>query len=440
MADDSMHPATDDIEALRDRIAELEAELREERASRKLIESVSGEPAEGGRGESDQALSASEQRIRAEIQRREQVQTALEDSEALYHSLVEHLPVSVYRIDRDGRITFGNSAYLKDIGRSLPELLGKTVFDLFPEAEARKYHADDQRVLQQDQPFHAVEEHYVRGERLYVEVLKCPVHDHEGRVVGVQGLYWDVTARKQAEEQLQKTMSELEQSNKELQRFAGVASHDMHAPLRRIVTLGAMLQEQYASQLDAGGRELLSFIVSCAEHMQELIDDLLTHSRVGTSQKPLELVDCEATFKKAQSNLAVLIDEASAQIQVQQLPTVMGNKVELVQLFQNLVGNAIKYRGEADPLVDVSAESQGEEWLFRIQDNGIGIPQKDHSKIFEAFKRLHGDDKYPGTGIGLATCKKIVERLDGKIWVESCDGGGSVFIFTLPQRGLAKPE
>jgi PAS domain S-box-containing protein len=384
------------------------------------------------------AQKRAEEQLRTAIADLDRSNKALIESEALYFSLVEHVPVSVYRIDLDGRLTFGNSAYQKDLGRPLEELLGKTVFDLFPEAEARKYDADDQKVIESDKAFHAVEEHYVRGKQLYVEVLKCPVHNHEGRLVGVQGLYWDVTARKRTEEQLRKTMTELERSNKELQQFAGVASHDMHAPLRRIVALSAMLKEQYANQIDANGHELLGFVVAGAEHMQELIDDLLAHSRVGTSHKPLEAIDCDSTVRKARSNLAVLIDESAAEIHVARLPTVMAHEVELVQLFQNLIGNAIKYRGEVTPGVDVSAESHGDQWLFRVKDNGIGIPREHHAKIFEAFMRLHGDDKYPGTGIGLATCKKIVERLDGRIWVESHESDGSVFVFTLPRRGLSE--
>jgi len=361
---------------------------------------------------------------------------SLRDAEALYHSLVEHLPICVYRIDLDGRITFGNSAYLNDVGRPLDQLLGKTVFDLFPEEQARKYDADDRRVMETGEVFHDIEEHFAHGEKLYVEVLKSLVHDHEGRPVGVQGLYWDVTARKRAEEQLQKTMSELERSNNDLQQFAAVASHDLHAPLRRISTVSQMILEQNAGQIDTAAREMLGFIASGAEQMQELIEDLLAHSHVGALNKPLELVDCDLIVKKAISNLDVSIRESGAQVQVGPMPTVMANKVELVQVFQNLVGNAIKYHGEAMPRVDVHAESRGDEWLFHVKDNGIGIPPEHCGKVFEAFHRLHGEEEYPGTGIGLATCKKIVERLDGRIWVESQEGAGSEFLFTIPQRGL----
>ena len=356
---------------------------------------------------------------------------ALQDSQAMYHSLVEQLPACVYRIDLDGRLTFGNSAYLKDVGYSLDELVGKTVFDIFPEKEARKYEADDRWVMDSGMVFNDVEEHVVRGEKFYVEVLKSPVYDHEGNPVGVQGLYWDVTARRRAEEQLRKTLTELERSNKELQQFAAVASHDMHAPLRRLMTLSQMIQGQCQDKLDADMCELLGFMQSSVEHMQELIEDLLAHSRIGASDKPLEPVDCNSVVKKALSNLSVAIQEAGVKVEVDELPTVIASRVELIQLFQNLIGNAVKYRCQHSPRVRIRTEPQEGQWLFRVKDNGIGIPKKDHDRVFETFQRLHSDDHYPGTGIGLATCKKIVERFDGRIWVESRVGEGSEFLFTL---------
>ncbi len=361
---------------------------------------------------------------------------ALQDSQAMYHSLVEQLPVCVYRIDLEGRLTFGNSAYLKDVGRSLDELVGKTVFDLFPEEEARKYDADDRWVMDSGMVFQDVEEHCVRGEKLYVEVLKSPVYDHQGNRVGVQGLYWDVTARRRAEEQLQKTLAELERSNKELQQFAAVASHDMHAPLRRLATLSQMIQGHCRGKVDAAIGELLEFMGSSVAQMQELIEDLLTHSRVGAANRPLEPVDCNSVVSKALSNLSVAIHEGDVEIDVGELPTVVANRVELIQLFQNLIGNAVKYRSRNNPRVEVRMECQDGSWLFRVKDNGIGIPEKDWDRVFEAFQRLHGDDQYPGTGIGLATCKKIVEHLDGKIWVESHEGEGCEFLFILPVKSV----
>lgn len=439
MAEDTDDRSTDDVETLRARIAQLQTLLGEEQAKRQRAEEARQKARSGPDAHvPDRAPDPTEpdRRVQEEIKKRRRVKVALRDSEALYHSLVENLPICVYRIDLEGRVTFGNSAYLEDLGRSLDELLGKTVFDMFPEEQAKKYDADDHRVIETGQAFHDVEEHYVRGEKLYVEVLKSPLHDHEGQTVGVQGLYWDVTARWRAEEQLRKTLAELERSNTDLHQFAGAASHDLHAPLRRIITLAEFIRDEWETRLDAETQQYLAFIVSSAEQMQELIHVLLAHSRVGAMDEPLEQVDCDSVLQKALSNLADSVRESGAQVQVGHLPQVMANRVELTQLLQNLIANAIKYCGEEPPHVNVHAESRKDDWLFRVADNGIGIAPEHHEKVFEAFHRLHGEEKYPGTGIGLATCKKIVERLDGNIWVESELGRGSTFLFTLPRRGL----
>jgi len=378
------------------------------------------------------ARMESERQLHEAKTKLEQSHRALFDSQALYHSLVEHLPVCVYRIDTEGGITFGNSAYLNDVGHTLPELLGKTVYDLFPAQEAEKYDADDRRVLETGEVFHDIEEHDVRGQRLYVEVLKSRVHDHQARPIGVQGIYWDVSARKHAEDQLQRTMAELERSNKELQQFAAVASHDMHAPLRRLAMISQLIQGQFGESVSQELGELLGFIVTSVEHMQELINDLLAHSRIGATDKPPEPVDCQSVVKKAVDNLGPAISESGAELAIGQLPKIVAHRVELVQLFQNLIGNAVKYHGSDPPRVEVCAEPVESQWLFRIKDNGIGIPEKDRETVFDAFRRLHDDERFPGTGLGLATCKKIVEHHDGRIWIESCEQAGCEFLFTLP--------
>ncbi|MFV1964603.1 MAG: ATP-binding protein [Pirellulaceae bacterium] len=443
MAGHAPRDHAEENKALRARVAELETQLAE--ANARLRHEASEpfrESAEPTTLELQRAVPRSDaaDETAARSRDRQQVEVALEDSITLYHSLVEHLPVCVYRIDLDGRLTFGNSAYLRDVGRPLEDLLGKTVFDIFPEEEAHKYAADDGWVMETGQDFHDVEEHDVRSEKLYVEVLKSRVHDHQGRPVGVQGLYWDVSARKRAEEQLQRSMAELERSNKELQRFAAVASHDMHAPLRRIVTAIQRIQEHCCGRVDAETSEYLEFIVSSVDHMQKLIDVLLAHSRIGAADRPLELVDCGAAVSTALMSLEPSICECGAEVSVGDLPTLVANRVEMVQLFQNLIGNAVKYHCQGTPFVDVQAEPDENHWLFRVKDNGIGIPGKDCERIFEAFQRLHDEGKYPGTGIGLATCKKIVEQLDGKIWVESRPGEGCEFLFTLPARPAPSPS
>ena len=210
---------------------------------------------------------------------------------------------------------------------------------------------------------------------------------------------------------------------------------------RGVVAFGRLIHERKKRLLDDEGREWISYMVSSVVHMQQLIDDLLAHSRVGASSKPAERVDCDSVVRNAMSKLADAIEESDAELRVGQLPTVTANRVELVQLFQNLIDNAIKYRGNTRPLVEISGERQGDVWLFHVKDNGIGIAREYQEKIFEAFRRLHSDDEYEGTGIGLAICKKIVERLGGRIWVESEVGQGTEFLFTLPiSSGFDKTE
>jgi len=206
----------------------------------------------------------------------------------------------------------------------------------------------------------------------------------------------------------------------------------MHAPLRRIVDFGGLVQANKANLLDDEGREWIEYMVSCAKRMQQLIDDLLAHSRVGASSKPPERIDCQSVVRIAMSNLADVIQECDAELLIGQLPTVMADRVELVQLFQNLIGNAIKYRRDIRPLIEIGASRHDDVWQFHVEDNGIGIAREHHEAIFEAFRRLHSDEEYAGTGIGLATCKKVVERLGGRIWVESKSAQGTEFVFTLP--------
>jgi light-regulated signal transduction histidine kinase (bacteriophytochrome) len=206
----------------------------------------------------------------------------------------------------------------------------------------------------------------------------------------------------------------------------------MHAPLRRIVDFSQLIQERKSDLLDDEGKEWIGFIVSCAVQMQQLIEDLLAHSRVGASSKPAELVQCDSVVRDVTRNLADAIQESDADLRIGQLPAIMANRIELTQLFQNLIGNAIKYRENARPIIEIGADRLGDVWQVHVKDNGIGIAPEYHKAVFETFRRLHCYEEYPGTGIGLATCKKVVERLGGRIWVESKLGAGTEFLFTLP--------
>jgi light-regulated signal transduction histidine kinase (bacteriophytochrome) len=232
---------------------------------------------------------------------------------------------------------------------------------------------------------------------------------------------------------LQQLNQELVRSNQELEQFSYIVSHDLQQPLQGVLGFAKILQMKYQTQLDEEAIEYILRIVGAGERMQDLIQELLAYGQV-TATFPLVPVDCNVVREKAIANLQLIIAERSAQLTGSELPTVMGNETQLVQLFQNLISNALKFpRPHVTLEIEISAESNAGVWLFRVQDNGIGIEPQDCDRIFELFQRLHPDREYPGTGIGLATCKKIVERHGGQIWVKSRVGLGSQFYFTLPE-------
>lgn len=228
---------------------------------------------------------------------------------------------------------------------------------------------------------------------------------------------------------------ELARSNNELQQFAYIASHDLQEPLRMITSYLQLLERRYRGQLDADADDFIQYAVDGALRMRTLINDLLTYSRIGTRGQSFELTDSSAALKRAIANLEVAIAESNAIITYADLPQVQADPTQLVQLFQNLVSNALKFRSESSCLVEVTAKQQENAWLFSVKDNGIGIDPQYTEQIFIIFQRLNNRTDYPGTGIGLAVCKKIVERHGGSIWVESAFGEGATFHFTLPAAG-----
>ena len=242
----------------------------------------------------------------------------------------------------------------------------------------------------------------------------------------------EVGERKRAEERLRRMLQELERSNRDLEQFAYVASHDLQEPLRMVASYVQLLARRYQGKLDKDADEFMAFAVDGALRMQLLIDDLLLYSRVSRRTEPFEPVDCGALLDRVLRYLARPIEESGGAVTREALPTVAGDPSQLGQVFQNLVVNAIKFHGDEAPRVHVSAERKGGEWQFCVRDNGIGIEPQYLDRIFVIFQRLHPKDKYPGTGIGLAICKKIVEHHGGRIWVESTPGKGSAFYFTVP--------
>ncbi|RZN33942.1 MAG: HAMP domain-containing sensor histidine kinase [Methanosarcinales archaeon] len=256
----------------------------------------------------------------------------------------------------------------------------------------------------------------------------------------VEELEEQITRRETAEEELKQTVTDLRRSNAELEQFAYVASHDLQEPLRMVSSYMQLLSRRYKGKLDSDADDFIGFAVDGAKRMQTLIQDLLVYSRVGTRGKPFEPINCEDVLEQVLSNLEVTIRDSSAVVTHDTLPTIAADDTQLVQLFQNLLSNAIKFQGKEPPHIHIAAEQKEKagEWLFVVADNGIGIAEEFFERIFVIFQRLHGRDEYSGTGIGLAISRKIVERHGGKMWVESEQGKGTTFYFTLPTRFFHK--
>jgi light-regulated signal transduction histidine kinase (bacteriophytochrome) len=250
---------------------------------------------------------------------------------------------------------------------------------------------------------------------------------------GVCSLHRMDTKRREAEHGLKETAAKLARSNADLEQFAYVASHDLKEPLRAISGSVQILQEQYKHQLGGEADEMIKHTVDGATRMQKLIDDLLTYSRLTTREAPFQPTDCSLLLQEVLSNLETAINESKAVVTLDPLPTVNADRTQLLQVFQNLIANGIKYRSERTPKIHVSAEENEHEWIFSVHDNGIGIAPQYADRIFRIFQRLHTRKEYVGTGIGLAVSKKIVERHGGRIWVDSEPEEGSTFFFTIPK-------
>lgn len=236
-------------------------------------------------------------------------------------------------------------------------------------------------------------------------------------------------------EELLERNRELSQSNAELRQFAYVASHDLKEPLRMVASFTQLLERRFRDRLDDEGREYIRFARDGAERMQALIDALLTYAQVSTKARPLEPVPCQDVLDEVRASLQVALRDADGRLEIGALPIVMADRIQLGQVFQNLIANALKFRApERPPVVQVSARGpDAEGWTIAIADNGIGIPDASRERVFGMFQRLHEPGRYPGTGIGLAICKKVVERHGGRIWIEGTDRGATV-LFTLPER------
>jgi PAS domain S-box-containing protein len=368
-----------------------------------------------------------------EITQNKRIEVALRDSEQRLQAILDNSTAIIFMKDTQGRYLMINHRYEVLFHLDRDEIKGKTDHDIFPKAIADAFQANDREVMAAGT---ALEKEEVApledGLHTYIS-LKFPLFDPEGNVYAVCGMSTDISDRKAAEVELQRQQEELARSNADLQQFAYVASHDLQEPLRMIISYLELLERRYGGQLDARADQFIGFAVDGAARMQALINDLLNYSRVGTREQPFVPVDCEQVLHNVLRNLQVAIADSQAVITHSPLPQVQADVTQITQLFQNLIGNAIKFRSEDPPQIQIEVEQTDEHWLFSVRDNGIGIEEQYLDRIFVIFKRLHSRIDYPGTGMGLAICKKIVERHGGNLWVESVPSEGSTFYFTLPK-------
>jgi PAS domain S-box-containing protein len=361
------------------------------------------------------------------------IEDALTNSEIRYRRLFETAQDGILILDAETeQITDVNPFLIDLLGYPKEEFLGRKIWEIgaFRDEEASRA---------------AFSELQKKG---YVRYDDLPLQTRDGRLIEVEFIsnsylvehhrviqcnIRDITDRKRAEETLKEYAVNLKRSNEDLERFAYIASHDLQEPLRNVISFSQLLSRRYKGKLDPDADEFIAYMVDGAKRMENLVGDLLEYSRISSRAEPFNPTFCEEVVEKVLQNLYFQIQESNAVIKTESLPVVSADPAQLSMVFQNLIGNAIKFRRNEPPYIHISSEKVDGMWKFAITDNGIGIDPAFNDRIFEIFQRLHTREEYPGTGVGLAIVKKIIERHGGKIWVESEIGKGSTFYFTLPE-------
>jgi PAS domain S-box-containing protein len=385
-----------------------------------------------------------------EITEQKRAEARLQETTMLQQAILDSANYAIMSTDADGVLRLFNKAAEQQLGYRAEEVIGKLIPTVFHDpweiaARAAELAAERGEPLQSEadvfihDPGQGIPEErewtFIRkdGSRYPVRLSISGVRDATGHLHGFMGIAADITEEKAAEEALARQTEELRRSNAELEQFAYVASHDLQEPLRMVVSYLQLLERRHSQHLSPDAHEFIGYAVDGARRMQALINDLLDYSRVGTRGKAFGPVDCDKVVRNALRNLQVAVEEVGAEVTVETLPTIQGDVSQIGRLFQNLIGNALKFHGADAPVVRVGVEERNDSWLFSVRDNGIGIAPEHQERIFAVFQRLHSRTEYPGTGIGLAICKKIVERHGGQIRVESAVGQGSTFTFSIPK-------
>jgi PAS domain S-box-containing protein len=370
----------------------------------------------------------------------------------LLHSVVEGTSDPIYIRDLEDRFILANSACAKLYHRSENDMVGIRLRDLMPEGPYRVIADSDWEIMRMGTTRTVEEIAELDGvDRIFL-TTKGPYRDADNKTIGTIGIARDITelrkldearlevlthdirGRKTAAEHLANTVAELKRSNDELEHFAYIASHDLQEPLRMVASYTQLLAERYKGRLDADADDFITFAVDGAIRMQQLISDLLAYSRAGANVGELHKISGERALNVALVNLHAAIAESGATITHDALPDITMDELQLTQIFQNLLGNAIKYRGAELPRVHVSCvTSDPNEWIFSVRDNGLGIDSQYFEKIFVLFQRLHLREEFEGTGIGLSICKKLLDRIGGRVWVASQPHKGSTFSFSVPK-------
>ena len=373
-----------------------------------------------------------------DVTERIKLENELVESEEKFKAIASSAQDAIITIDNNGNISYWNKAAENIFGYSSQQGIGKDLHMLIaPEI----YHPNFQKGMEE---FKLCGKGNAVGKTLELSALRSNNEEFPielslsaiklGEKWGAVGIIRDITERKEIEKSLNKRTEELERSNKDLEEFAYIASHDLQEPLRMITSYVQLLERRYKDKLDQDANDFIGYAVEGSTRMKSLINDLLVYSRVGTKGKEFTSTDINVILKKVLQNLQIALDENKVEISIGQMPKIMADDVQMIQLFQNLIGNAIKFKGDAPPIISVKCEEQNKEFIFSISDNGIGIEKEYYDRIFMIFQRLHTRDQYPGTGIGLAVCRKIVERHGGGIWLDSEFGKGTTFYFSIPTK------